>query len=80
MSGFTAQLVAGHEERTALRFLDQHASLPELRYTRTERAGRDWFVVYLGQFGDREQARESLPALPDSVRKLQPWIRPFSEI
>lgn len=75
--GFTLQLVAGFEERTALRFLDQHPTLNGARYTRTERDGRDWFVVVSGRYPSREAAQQAVAGLPTALRAQSPWIRRF---
>ncbi|MCH8499331.1 MAG: SPOR domain-containing protein [Marinobacter sp.] len=75
--GFTLQLVAGFEERTALRFMDQHPTLTVARYTLTKRDGRDWFVVISGQYPSREAAQQAVAALPPALRAQSPWIRRF---
>ena len=75
--GYTLQLVAGFEERTALRFLDQHPTLTEARYTRTERDGRAWFVVVSGRYPSREAAQQAVADLPAALRAQSPWIRRF---
>ena len=77
---FTAQYIAGYEERTALRFIEMHPGVNGLRYTRSLRSGKDWFVVFYGEFGSREEARAALAKLPASLRQEEPWIRTLGDI
>ncbi|MDX1757238.1 MAG: SPOR domain-containing protein [Marinobacter sp.] len=79
-SGFTAQYIAGYEEQTAIRFMEIHQDVPQLRYTRSRRSGRDWFVVFYGEFADRSEARSALQQLPDKLRREEPWIRTLADI
>lgn len=78
--GYTAQYIAGYQEATVVSFLRQHDSVPGLRYTRTERGGRSWFVVFYGQYDTREQARADLARLPRELRQLEPWIRSLANM
>jgi DamX protein len=80
LSGYTTQLVAGYQEDTALTFIRRYPELEGLRYTRSQRNGQDWFVVYLGRFEQQEAARASIAELPSSIRSQQPWIRALEDI
>ncbi|MDV3505317.1 AAA family ATPase [Marinobacter sp. M-5] len=75
--GVTAQLLAGFLEKTATDFLEQHAEVMGLQYTRSTRQDRDWFVVFYGEFADADAARSALAKLPADLQTISPWIRPF---
>lgn len=75
--GVTAQFLAGFLEKTATDFLEQHAEVAGLQYTRSKRQDRDWFVVFYGEFTDADAARSALAELPADLQSISPWIRPF---
>lgn len=77
--GYTAQLIAGYQESTAVRFLKQHANVANLHYTRTERKGRDWFVVFYGHETTRSAMREAMGGLPKALRE-HAWVRQINTI
>ncbi len=77
-TGYTAQLIAGYEESTAVRFLKQYPGIANLHYTRTARKGRDWFVVFYGRESTRTAVRQAMAGLPKSLREHDSWIRPIN--
>jgi len=79
-SGLTAQFIAGYSEQTALKFLDRHSGFTGLRYTKSMHKGKDWFVVFYGDFGSREAARSELESLPGRLARADSWIRPSSDL
>ncbi|MDX1799471.1 MAG: AAA family ATPase [Marinobacter sp.] len=79
-TGFTAQLIAGYEEATAVRFINQHESVANLHYTRSERKGRDWFVVFYGHESTKTAVSKAMADLPKALREHDSWIRPINTI
>ncbi|WP_404368289.1 AAA family ATPase [Marinobacter sp.] len=73
--GYTAQYIAGYEETTVLSFLARHEDVDGLRYTRSERKGRPWFVVFYGKFESPGAVREALASLPSGLSQQDTWIR-----
>ncbi|QSP96093.1 SPOR domain-containing protein [Marinobacter salinisoli] len=78
--GWVVQLVAGNLEKTALSLLEQHRDLEGLVYTRSERQGRFWFMVFAGPYPTREAARAAETNLPKDLRDQSPWIRAASDL
>lgn len=73
--GWTIQLVAGRLETTALTVIDRYAKLGQLVYTRSERQGEPWFMVFYGEFPTREAANAAASELPDALVAQSPWVR-----
>jgi DamX protein len=73
--GWTIQLVAGNLEQTALNVLNKYSQLDHLVYTRGERKGKPWFMVFYGQYSSRAAAQNGASKLPLSLRKASPWVR-----
>jgi len=74
-SGWTIQLVAGNLEQTALNVLRQYPQLDTAVYTRGERQGESWFMVFYGEYATKAAANEAVASLPESLRKRSPWVR-----
>jgi len=77
-AGWTVQLVAGRQERTALNLLDLAPDDAALRYTVMERDGAPWFMVVYGQYSDAQAARTAARQLASSFGVSQPWVRSFA--
>lgn len=69
------QLVAGRLEQTALNVIDQYPDLNNLLYTRGERQGESWFMVFLGPYSSKEAAVRAAAELPETLRNSSPWVR-----
>ncbi len=72
---WTVQLIAGNREQTVLALIDRYESLSDIRYTRTERQGQDWFVGFYGDFSSFEATQEAVEGLPQSLQDQSPWVR-----
>ncbi|RLA44045.1 MAG: hypothetical protein DRQ97_11945 [Gammaproteobacteria bacterium] len=46
----------------------------------SHRDGRDWHVLFLGPFSDKESARQARDALPEALGKDDPWIRTAASV
>lgn len=73
--GWTIQLVAGNLEQTALNVLKKYSQLEPLVYTRGERKGKPWFMVFYGQYKSKAAAQNGASRLPPALRKASPWVR-----
>jgi DamX protein len=77
---YMLQLV-GVSDGTRLKvFVKEHpASLPLAWYEGTHR-GEPWFVLLAGPFKTREAAHEAVADLPETYRKLGPWVRSLESV
>ena len=79
-NGWTIQLVAGNLENTALEVLERHGGLGNVVYTRGERQGKPWYMVFYGNFSTFEAASAAVSGLPESLRSRSPWIRASKDL
>ena len=78
--GWTIQLVAGNLEQTALNVISRYSQLGDLVYTRGERQGQPWFMVFYGEFPTREAANAAAAGLPEELASRSPWVRPVDNL
>lgn len=72
---WTIQLVGAYSGETVLDWLQARETDRALHLLRTQRDGRDWYIVVTGAEAEREQARASRDNLPEALRENDPWIR-----
>jgi DamX protein len=78
--GWTIQLVAGNLEQTALNVISRYSELGDLTYTRGERQGQSWFMVFYGEFPTRDAANAAASRLPEELVSRSPWVRPVDNL
>lgn len=77
---FTIQLV-GSSTRQGLDELVMRFDLAERAgVVETIGRGERWYIVLYGLYADMEQARTALRALPNELRRDQPWIRSIEDV
>ncbi|MDN3518309.1 AAA family ATPase [Aquisalimonas lutea] len=72
---WTIQLVGAYSGETVLDWLQARETDRDLHLLRTQRDGRDWYIVVTGAEAERQQARASRDNLPEALRENDPWIR-----
>ncbi len=77
---YTVQLVAGHNPKALELFITNQAQGLSAQLLRTQRDGRDWYVVITGDYPDRARARAALEALPPELREEGAWIRTLGSL
>lgn len=79
-TGYTLQMVAGHQQASVTRFVEQHP-LNELHAICAYRdKGQQWFGLFYGYFPDKPAARQALENLPAPLRTSQPFPRPLATL
>ena len=73
--GWTIQLVAGNQEQTALNILRRYPQVDAMVYTRGERNGKSWFMVFQGNYPTKDAAQQAAQALPTGLVSGAPWVR-----
>ncbi len=76
---FTIQLLGSRSEDNVRNFISSN-DRQGMGYFQTVYQRQPWFVVILGNFGNRASASETIDSLPQSLRSLQPWVRAVSDI
>jgi len=73
--GWTIQLVAGNLEQTALNVLRRYPQVDAMVYTRGERNGKQWFMVFQGNYATKEAAQQAAQTFPSGLVSGAPWVR-----
>jgi DamX protein len=73
--GWTIQLVAGNLEQTALNILRRYPQVDAMVYTRGERNGKQWFMVFQGIYPSKDAAQQAVQTLPAGLVSGKPWVR-----
>jgi len=73
--GWTIQLVAGNLEQTALNVLRRYPQVDAMVYTRGERNGKQWFMVFQGNYPTKDAAQQAAKTLPAGLVSGEPWVR-----
>ncbi|WP_305420707.1 SPOR domain-containing protein [Photobacterium leiognathi] len=47
---------------------------------KTRRDGKIWFIVISGDYKTAKQARTAIRALPNELKALRPWPKPYKKI
>jgi len=77
---YSIQLLGAQSKKTIDRFIETHQTNNALYYFRSERDGKDWYVVMCGEYENRQAAIQAVTELPDDLKKTSPWPRRLSEI
>lgn len=73
--GWTIQLVAGNLEQTALTILRRYSQVDAMVYTRGEHSGKQWFMVFQGNYPTQNAAQQAAKTLPAGLVLAVPWVR-----
>lgn len=75
---YTIQLVASHRLEALRYFIKTHHLEGQAKIFKTQKQGRNWYILTLGDLGFRENAKQKVNHLPAHLTKLSPWVRPLS--
>ncbi len=77
----TIQLVVYSNEQTIRQFIADHRlGAQSVAYFRVRRGQNHQYKLIYGTFASVKQAKAARESLPEAVKKLQPWIRPFAAV
>lgn len=77
---FTLQLFGTHQHEGVESFIRQHRLKGKAVMFKTQRSGRDWYVLIYGSYPDRSKAKQAISKLPGSLARSNPWVRSFASI
>ncbi len=74
---YTVQLLGLGKEAKVKQFIQAHGLNDKAHYFRTQRSGKDWFVVVYGDYPTAKHAKLAMHEMPVSLKRenLQPWVR-----
>ena len=81
-SGYIVQLLGSYSSDGASNFRNEWKNkvTGNLYKYQTTHNNRDWYVVVSGVYSGRAEASAAVNALPASLRKQSPWIRPVADV
>ena len=79
-NSFTVQIMGSRSEASVRDFVSGEVHAGKPGYFETRFQDRPWFVVVLGNFGERHEAVAAIEELPESLRSLKPWIRSLADV
>ena len=79
-NNFTVQLLGSRSEVNVKEFVADRQVADTHGYFETRHQSQPWYVVVFGNFDDRSTAAQAIQQLPESLRSLQPWVRPMNGI
>ena len=77
---YTIQLLASHDVNQLRAFVVAHHLQGRTEIHQTKHRGKAWYVLTLGHYPQKKNARDVLKQLPSDVAQYKPWTRPVSEI
>ncbi len=72
---YSIQLIGVSDQASLLAYAAQIGLDGERAILHTQREGTDWYVLLYGLYPTATDATQALNALPESLRRHQPWIR-----
>ncbi len=79
-SGYMLQILGSSNEDGVRDYVKRYAGRFSISYFETEMRQKPWYVVLVGPYAGRDEARQSIQALPAEVQKQKPWVRSVSSI
>jgi len=79
-ASYTIQLIGFGEEERAKSYLSQQDRPEQFALFRTQSGSRLVHVVTFGVYGTQAAAEAAAAALPSSVGKINPWVRPIRSV
>ena len=76
---FTIQLLASSNKAELERFSQAHR-VSKARILRTKNQGKVWYVLALGDYEQRDLAKQAVNHLPAELTKFKPWVRALSDL
>ncbi len=72
---YSIQLIGASDRGSLLAYAAQSELDGERAILHTQREGDDWYTLLYGLYPTVSDARQALAALPETLRRYQPWIR-----
>lgn len=76
---YTVQLLGAASRSNVEAFIQRNSTSP-LFWFETQRQGRPWYVVILGNYPSRAAAQTAVTGLSGELGRLQPWIRSIGAV
>jgi DamX protein len=77
---YTLQLFGTSNRERLVTYVNRQEDIAEFALLTLERDGQPWYVVTYGVFSSPSAARTASEELPDTVGRVDPWVRRFSAV
>jgi DamX protein len=77
---YTIQILASHNMNELKNFARAHHLDAKTRVRRTQRQGTVWYVLTLGEYTQRQHAKQAVSHLPKDIAQLNPWVRAITDL
>ena len=77
---YALQLMGVTDEARMIHFIAKYDLGETAGYYRTNRNGKDWFVLIYGDYPDADTAQGAKEFLPDDLKMPSPWVRSLKSI
>lgn len=77
---YTIQVIAAYDRAALMEFIEQYGLGGRAALITTQREGRDWHVVLLGDYDSYAAAKAAVAGLPGKIKESGPWIRKFAAV
>ena len=79
-SRYTIQLLASHNINNLKQFAQDYHLNAKTQIRRTQYEGTAWYVLTLGEYTERQHAKQAVNHLPRDIAKFNPWIRLIADL
>ncbi len=79
-NSFTIQLMASPNQAKLKKFVATQKINKLVKIRLTKRDGIEWYVLTIGEYKQREQAKAYIQNLPASLSQFNPWVRPLAQL
>ncbi|WP_018691568.1 SPOR domain-containing protein [Algicola sagamiensis] len=77
---YILQLAGLSQESVMKKFISEYQQLNDLLVYQTQRQSKDWYIVLMGPFQNRDDAKSHISSLPKSLQKQSPWSKPTKAV
>lgn len=77
---FTIQILASHNKNKLINFAKAHHISSKTQLHKTIHQGKAWYVLTLGTYPQRQQAKNAVHHLSKEIARFKPWVRTISEL
>ncbi|HIF9369632.1 TPA: SPOR domain-containing protein [Photobacterium damselae] len=77
---YALQLAAVHSWQQAKQFVAKYGVTESAHIYQTERQGKAWFIVVIGDYSSATQAKRAKNQLSHEVQALKPWPKSYAQI
>ena len=79
-SRFTIQILASNSQSKIEKFIALHKLSGKAYVHHINSKGLSWFVLTMGEYANRQYAKDALRKLPSDIQQFKPWVRNSNDL